>query len=447
MPIFDYHCHLPPADLAGDVRFRSIAHVWLGGDHYKWRAMRANGVPEEDITGREPGFRTFLAWARTVPYLVGNPLHHWTHLELRRHFGITELLCEASAARIWEACNAALARPEFSARAILARMRVRVVCTTDDPVDGLEHHRTCQATRRPGDPLVVPGFRPDRATAVADPSAWNGYLERLGRAADLPIDTYPDLVAALERRHAAFHDLGCRCSDHALAAAPVPPPRPRALDGIFARLRAGRGVSPDEAEGFRSALLLDLGRMDARSGWAMQVHLGALRDLNSRRFAQLGRDAGLDAVNDPRIAAGLSGFLDALDRDGLLPKMVVYTLNPAHYEVLGTVLGCFQEGPQPGRMQLGAAWWFNDHIEGMRRQLAAQANLGLLSRSVGMLTDSRSFLSFPRHEYFRRVLCALVGGWVEAGEAPADFAALGAMVQDICYRNARGYFAVPGAEA
>ncbi len=444
MPILDYHCHLDPAAVAGDTRFKTLAHAWLGGDHYKWRAMRANGIPETDISGREPDYRSFLAWARTVPQLVGNPLYHWTHLELQRHFGLREPLCERTAPMIWEACNAMLAGPDFGARALLGRMRVRAIGTTDDPADRLEHHLAYAAARLPGEPVMVPGFRPDRVMAVADPAAWNAGLERLEAAAAMAIDSFQDLVAALDRRHAAFHALGCRTSDHALAAPAATFASPAALARLFAELRRGKVPSAAAAEAFRTALLLEVGRMDARRGWAMQLHLAALRDLNSPAWRRLGPDSGHDAVDDPPVARGLAAFLDALEADGLLPRTIVYSLNPGQYEVLASVLGCFQDGSMPGKLQLGSAWWFNDHADGIRRQLTTLANLGLLSRFVGMLTDSRSFLSYPRHEYFRRILCALVGGWVEGGEAAPDFPALGAMIQAICFRNAEAYFGIPG---
>jgi glucuronate isomerase len=446
MPVIDYHCHLPPAAIASDARLGTIAQAWLGGDHYKWRVMRANGVSEADVTGREPDYASFLAWARTVPRLVGNPLYHWTHLELRRYFGIRESLSEATAPAIWEACNEALARPEYGARSLLRKMAVRAVATTDDPADGLAHHATYAAARGPGDPVMVPSFRPDKALAVEDQEAWKAYLARLGAAAGREIASYEGLVAALELRHEAFHLAGCRSSDHALISPIARPASGPAARASFESALSGRALGREEAEALRAALLFEVGRMDARKGWAMQLHMGSLRNLNSRAFRRLGPDTGYDAACDEPLARGLAAFLDALEAEGSLPKTVLYSLNPGDYESLATIMGCFQDGSVPGKMQLGSAWWFNDHIEGMARQLASLASLGLLSRFVGMLTDSRSFLSFPRHEYFRRILCGLVGGWIERGEAPADFEALGALVRDISYRNARDYFAIPGLE-
>ena len=446
MPIIDYHCHLPPADIANDSRFRNMAHAWLGGDHYKWRAMRSNGVAETDITGHEPDYQTFLAWARTVPNLIGNPLYHWTHLELQRYFGICEPLSEKTAAKIWEACNAQLDTPEFGARALLKRMKVRAVGTTDDPADTLEHHIAYAAKRQAGDPVMVPSYRPDKALAAEDPAAWNAYVARLSAAADVSIGSYSDLVAALDKRHAAVHGLGCRASDHALVAPVATFATAETLQAIFDKLKKNVTPSQHEVDAFRTALLLEVGRMNARRGWAMQLHMACIRNLNTPLFQKLGPDTGFDAVNDEQIARNLGLFLNALQIDGLLPKTILYSLNPNDLEVLGTVMGCFQDGSVPGKIQSGSAWWFNDHIEGMRRQMVSLANLGALSRFVGMLTDSRSFLSFPRHEYFRRILCALIGGWIENGEIPADFETFGSMVQDICFRNAKNYFAIPGVE-
>jgi glucuronate isomerase len=449
MPILDYHCHLPPADIASDAKFSSIAQAWLAGDHYKWRAMRSNGVPEADITGHPADQRSFLAWARTVERLVGNPLYHWTHLELQRYFGVRECLTEASAERIWKACNDKISGSDFGARALLRKMRVVAVCTTDDPADSLEHHAAYAAYRagpsaQAGEPAMSPAFRPDKALAVEAPAAWKDYLARLGAAAGLEIASYADLVAALEKRHAFFHEAGCRLSDHALVQAPGRPVTGSRAQELFARAFSGSELSPIEAEELKTALLLEVGRMNARRGWTMQLHLAAMRNLNSRMFAKLGPDTGYDSANDQVRAAPLAAFLDALERDGLLPKTVLYSLNPGDYAVMATVMGAFQDGSIAGKMQLGSSWWFNDHIDGMDEQLRALANLGLLSRFVGMLTDSRSFLSFPRHEYFRRVLCRLVGGWVERGEAPADYELLGGMIMDISYRNARGFFGIPG---
>ena len=444
MPIIDYHCHLPPADIASNALFKNLAHAWLGGDHYKWRAMRSNGIAEHDITGHEPDYQTFLAWARTVPRLIGNPLYHWTHLELQRYFGIHEALSEKTAPMIWEACNAQLLTPDFGARALLSRMNVRAVGTTDDPADSLEHHIAYASTRQPGDPVMVPSYRPDKALAIDDPITWKAYIDRLSERANSAIGTYQQLVTALDQRHAAFHALGCRASDHGLVIPFATFASPEALQATFAKVLQGTPPTPDESDAFKTGLLLEVGRMNAQRGWAMQLHLAAIRNLNTPMFKRLGPDTGYDAVNDQPIAQNLGAFLNALQSEGQLPKTILYSLNPNDLEVLGTVMGCFQDGSVPGKIQCGSAWWFNDHVEGMRRQMVSLANLGLLSRFVGMLTDSRSFLSFPRHEYFRRILCALIGGWMENGEIPADFETFGAMVQDISYRNAKNYFGIPG---
>jgi glucuronate isomerase len=324
------------------------------------------------------------------------------------------------------------------------RMKVRAVGTTDDPADSLEHHIAYAAVRQPGEPVMTPSFRPDRALAVDDLVVWKTYIEKLGASANVAIGSYPSLIAALDTRHAVFHGLGCRASDHGLVAPFATFSTTQTQESLFAKLLAGNALTPAEADAYKTAVLLDVGRMNAKRGWAMQLHLSAVRNLNSAMFNKLGPDTGYDAVNDEQIAAKLAAFMNALQSEAMLPKTILYSLNPNDLEVLGTVMGCFQDGSSPGKIQMGSAWWFNDHIEGMRRQMISLGNLGLLSRFVGMLTDSRSFLSFPRHEYFRRILCGLVGGWMEAGEIPPDFETFGGMVQDISYRNAKNYFAIPG---
>jgi len=450
-PIFDYHCHLSPADIAADAGFRDLAHAWLAGDHYKWRAMRAAGVSEPLISVAAPGKQSFLAWAGILPSLVGNPLHHWAHLELRRYFGIGAILDEGSAEAVWSACNERLAGPGFGSRALLRGMRVRAVCTTDDPADSLEWHAGYAAYRAgpgalPGEPVMVPTFRPDRALAVEASGPWKAYLPRLGAAAGVDIGSYRGLVQALESRHAFFDKMGCRLSDHGLARVPGRPVTEARAQALFALAFAGAQLSPEEAEGLKTALLLEVGRMDARRGWTMQLHLAALRNLNTRALASLGPDTGFDSANDPVLATPLAALLDALESEGLLPKTILYSLNASDCALLADVMGCFQDGSPAGKMQLGPAWWFNDHIDGIEHQLRVLSSHGLLARFVGMLTDSRSFLSFPRHEYFRRVLCRLVGGWMERGEAPSDFSAMGGIVRDISYRNAKAHFGVAGIQ-
>ncbi len=444
MPILDFHSHLPPREIAENTSFANLAQIWLRGDHYKWRALRANGVDERCITGDATDEEKFLAWARTVPKTVGNPLYHWTHLELRRYFGIFELLNETTAAGIWQHVNAALAQPEFSVRGLLQKMKVRAVCTTDDPADDLRFHTSYAASRDPDDTVMVPTFRPDQVLAVADPAAWNAYRKRLEAASDVAIGSFADLVRALDRRHEAFHEAGARLSDHGLERVPALAAEPSELDRLTALLLAGKTLLPREAESFQTAVLAAVGRMNRQRGWTMQLHLGAIRGLNTRQLARLGADTGYDAIGDAPQARPLAAFLDLLAREDQLPKLILYTLNPAWNEVFASIAGSFEDGTEPGRVQFGSAWWFNDQLDGMRRQLTTLSQFGLLSRFVGMLTDSRSFLSFPRHEYFRRLLCDLLGGWVEDGELPADYGLLGGVVQDVCYNNAHRSLGIPG---
>ncbi len=441
MPIFDYHCHVPPAQIAGNTRFENLTRVWLGGDHYKWRALRTAGVPERLITGDAPDREKFRAWARTVPRTLGNPLYHWTHLELKRVFGIDEFLSEESADRIYDRCNALLAEEEYRVRGLVRRFGVVGICTTDDPTDGLEHHAAIAADGT--FPVkVLPAFRPDKAHALENPERWNAWIAALAAASGLEIKDYPSLVAALRNRHDFFHARGCRISDHGLQFVPAPSASPADRDRIFRDAKAGRRPPDSDILAFRGALLTDLGRMDAESGWTMQLHVGALRNVNSRMFAALGPDTGYDVIGDWPQAEGLARLLDDLDRDDRLPKTILYVLNPRDNEVLATMAGAFQDGRCAGKIQFGSGWWFNDQKDGMERQMTALASMGLLSAFVGMLTDSRSFLSYPRHEYFRRILCNLVGGWMDQGEIPPDPEAAGNLVKDVCFRNAASYFGI-----
>jgi glucuronate isomerase len=449
MPIIDFHSHLPPGQVADDTRFENIARIWLGGDHYKWRAMRANGVDEAYITGNASDYDKFLAWARTVPATLGNPLYHWTHLELQRYFGITRILDASSAGRIWEECNAVIAKPEFSVRNLLAKMKVRALCTTDDPIDDLVHHRRHAADIASGKAgttpvIMVPTYRPDKAMQVDDPAAWNDYVQKLEEASGIEICDFEQLVSALDLRHKDFHDFGCRLSDHALEKPVAVEASREQLDVFVSMLRAGKLLDAPWAAALKTAILLAVARMDAERGWTLQLHLGAIRNLNSRMFDKLGPDTGYDAIGDEPIARPLARFLNMLESEGKLPRILLYTLNPAWNETLAAVMGCFQDGSVPGKIQFGSAWWFNDQLDGMLRQMTALSSIGLLSRFVGMLTDSRSFLSFPRHEYFRRLLCSLIGGWVKNGEAPADYDLLGRIMQDICFNNACAAFNIPG---
>lgn len=440
-PILDYHCHLPPADVARDRQFDNLFEIWLEGDHYKWRAMRANGVDERFCTGDAPPAEKFRAWAETVPYTLRNPLYHWTHLELKRYFGIDELLDRSSADRIWETANEQLRSPEFSARHIPGKFHVQAVCTTDDPADDLEHHRTIAASGLAC--KVLPTFRPDRALSVDNPQVFNSWVDRLARLAGVDVVKLSDLLDALKRRHDAFHEIGGRLSDHGLQICPSEPCTEAKAAEIFNAVRSGRAANADEHLRFASFLMLYFGRLDAEKGWTKQLHLGAKRSNNSRMLARLGPDTGYDSIGDhPQIEA-LGRYMDRLEQENALPKMVLYNLNPADNYAFATMVGNFQDGSVAGKIQFGSGWWFLDQKEAMEWQMNALSNCGLLSRFIGMLTDSRSFMSYPRHEYFRRVLCNLIGQDMERGEMPDDLELVGGMVRNICYANARDFLKLP----
>jgi len=439
-PIVDYHCHLPVKEIAENRQFETMTQIWLAGDHYKWRAMRANGVDERFITGDAGDWEKFLAWARTVPATLRNPLYHWTHMELRRPFGITDVhLSEETARGVWERCNALLAQPSFRARGILEQMNVDVVCTTDDPVDNLQYHRQIRndSSFRV---KVIPAFRADMALAIERGKAFAAYVQKLGAAANVHIRTYRDFIAALRKRHATFHREGCRLSDHGLETVYVEKYTERGVAASFARAMAGKAVPPADVLKFKSAVLFELCLLDHAAGWVQQFHLGAFRNTNPRMYRVLGPDTGYDSIGDFVIGGPLVRLLGSLEDRDALAKTIIYNLNPADNEVVATMIGSFQDGRTPGKIQYGSAWWFLDQKEGMERQLGALSTMGLLSRFIGMLTDSRSFLSYPRHEYFRRILCNLLGGEMEQGLIPRDFDLVGAMVADICYGNARRYF-------
>ncbi|MBL9117034.1 MAG: glucuronate isomerase [Verrucomicrobiaceae bacterium] len=443
-PILDYHNHLPPKDIAEDRQFGSIFDIWLEGDHYKWRAMRCNGVPEELITGRANAKEKFMAWARTVPHTLRNPLYHWTHLELKRYFGIDTLLSEATAESIWEETKAALARPEMSARNLLRSQKVKALCTTDDPADPLTWQEKCAAD---GFEIgVYPTFRPDKSYAVHQPSAWNAWCEKLAAVSNVDVKNYSALLEALSRRHDAFHAIGGRLSDHGLNSAHARPVSDSEAGRIFAKARGGTAATAEEMDNFASNIMLHIGRLNAAKGWTMQLHLGPLRNNNSRLARQIGADVGCDSIGDYLQAENLSRFLDTLDSENALPKTVLYNVNPAHNYVFGTMAGNFADGSMPGKVQFGSGWWFLDQKEGMEWQINALSNLGLLSRFIGMLTDSRSFMSFPRHEYFRRTLCNLVGTDMDNGELPKDTALVGSMIRNICYTNAKNYLGLKVAD-
>ncbi len=437
-PIFDYHCHLPPDEIAANRRFENLFQLWLAGDHYKWRALRANGVTEDLITGAASDHDKFLAYARSVPAMVRNPLHHWSHLELRRYFGLDLLINEANAPKIWAAANAQLATPALSVHGILTKSKVAVVCTTDDPADSLEHHlaiaQTGLTTR------VYPTLRPDKVLLVHQPAAFNAWCDQLSARANVDVKNLTALLDALDRRHAFFHSIGGRLSDHGLEAMPDTGCTEREAAAIFAATRAGTAATPEQTAKFAVFILLFLGRLDAQRGWTKQLHLGGLRDNNARLSRRYGANAGTDSIGDFPQARGLSRYLDTLDAENALPKVVLYNLNPADNYVFATMAGNFQDGVTAGKIQFGSGWWFLDQREGMEWQLNALSQLGLLSRFVGMLTDSRSFVSYVRHEYFRRLLCALLGADVEAGLIPNDAAALAELVENICYGNASRYF-------
>jgi glucuronate isomerase len=438
LPIVDYHCHLPVGQLASDQRFRSLTGIWLDGDHYKWRAMRTNGVPERFCTGDASDWEKFEAWARTVPRTLRNPLYHWTHMELVRPFGISELLSERTARSIFERCNEKLARPEFSALGLLRQFKVAAVCTTDDPVDSLAEHAAL-ARRAAPETRVYPTWRPDKALALEDPEAWNAWVRALEAAAGVSIATVAELLAALEKRHAAFHEMGCRASDHGLEQIYAEDCSAARAARACENLRAGRTLDPGEAVAFKSYLLHELALMDHARGWVQQFHLGALRNNNTRLRRALGPDTGFDSIGDFEMARPLARFLDRLDERDRLAKTILYNVNPRDNELLASMIGNFQDGSVPGKLQYGAAWWFLDQWDGMQSQLRALSNLGLFSRFVGMVTDSRSFLSYSRHEYFRRLVCNLLGNDVRAGLLPDDRPLLARLAQDVAFFNARDY--------
>jgi glucuronate isomerase len=439
-PVIDYHNHLPPDQVADNHRFRSLTEIWLEGDHYKWRAMRADGVQERFCTGDASDWEKFEAWARTVPHTLRNPLYHWTHMELKFPFGVRDKLLGPDTAReIFDSCNTLLAQDDFTTQGLLRKYNVLVVCTTDDPVDSLEPH--LKHARNPKNfTRLYPTWRPDKALAVHDLPTWNRWVGRLEAASNSSIATLSQFMDALKKRHDFFHQSGCTASDHGLDVLWAAPYTQAEVEGAFAKARAGQALAPEEIEKFRSALLHDFAVMDHARGWVQQYHLGALRNNSSRALRTLGADTGFDSIGDFPQAVSLARFLDRLDSSNQLAKTIVYNLNPADNEAFATVVGNFQDGSAPGKMQYGSAWWFLDQLDGMARQINALSNMGLLSRFVGMLTDSRSFLSYSRHEYFRRLLCNMIGNDVEAGLLPRDRPLLETLVKDVCFRNARQYF-------
>lgn len=437
-PILDYHCHLPPKDIADDRRFSSLFDIWLEGDHYKWRAMRANGVEEKYITGDAQPYDKFLAWARTVPHTLRNPLYHWTHLELKRYFGITDLLDEKSAPKIWEKTNSLLAGADLSAQGILQKFKVRALCTTDDPTHDLASHKKIASSKL--QTRVYPTFRPDKALGVRSPASFNSWVERLSAAADHHIARFADFLDALRKRHDYFHRLGGRLSDHGLDHCYAEACSEPEAAAIFDNARSGKAAETEQHSRFASFMMLYFGRLDAEKGWTKQLHLGARRNANTRGQKELGADSGFDSVGDWPQAEGLGAYLDRLNQENALPKMVIYNVNPRDNYAFASMAGNFQGGDVPGKIQFGTGWWFLDQKEGMEWQIDALSNIGLLSRFVGMVTDSRSFMSYPRHEYFRRVLCNLIGNEIETGQIPDREELVGPMIENICFHNAAQYF-------
>ena len=438
MPIIDYHNHLVPQQIAEDKQFDNITQIWLYGDHYKWRAMRAHGVNEKYITGNASDEEKFMKWAETVPYTMRNPLYHWTHLELQRYFGVTELLNKDSAKRIYDHCSALLRTKEYSVRNLLLKMNVKALCTTDDPIDNLSYHKQIAASGF--EIKVLPTFRPDKAMGVDDELIFVEYVNALATAAGLSIRSLADYKAAIKARHDFFHEAGCRLSDHGLEHIYAEEFTEEEIELIFERLITGKLISKKEKWQFKSAMLVYFAHLDHARGWTQQFHLGAIRNNNARLLGALGPDTGFDSIGDFEQAKPLSAFLNHLDSTNQLAKTILYNLNPRDNELLATMTGNFQDGTIVGKMQFGSGWWFLDQKDGMEKQINALSNMGMLSHFVGMLTDSRSFLSFPRHEYFRRILCNLLGQDVENGELPADIAWLGKLVEDISYKNASAFF-------
>ena len=440
MPVIDYHNHLPPEQIAGDIHFSNLTQAWLYGDHYKWRAMRCNGVDERYCTGDAGDYEKFEKWAQTVPYTLRNPLYHWTHLELQRYFNVSELLDGNSARKIYETCNGMLQSKDHSVRGLLKKMNVRVLCTTDDPVDDLHFHQQLDRENTGGEFKVLPAFRPDKAMNVDDVNSFNDYLTQLEKAADISISTFNDYQAALKKRHDFFAANHCSISDHGLEEIYAEAYTMTEIAGLFAKIRSGGVLSLEERRKFKSAMLVIFAEWDWEKGWVQQYHLGAIRNNNSRMMKQLGPDTGWDSIGDFSQARAMAKFLNTLDTNNKLARTIIYNLNPADNELMATMIGNFNDGSVAGKVQWGSSWWFLDQKDGMTKQINALSNMGLLSRFVGMLTDSRSFLSFPRHEYFRRLLCNIFGKEIEEGELPNDIAWTGKIIQDICYNNAAEYF-------
>ena len=438
MPVIDYHCHLLPAQIASDHQFQNITEAWLYGDHYKWRAMRTNGIDESYVTGNKSDLEKFQQWAATVPYTLRNPLYHWTHLELQRYFGITDVLSSKNANEVFEKASALLQTPAFSVRNLLRKMNVALVCTTDDPLDDLAFHH--QMKQEGFEIPILPAFRPDNAMNVTDAEIFNKYIQKLQAVTGISIASFDDYLYALQSRHDYFAEAGCSVSDHGLEEIYAEDFTGSEIDAIFNKVHGGKSLNEIEQRKFKSAMLIHFAEWDHEKSWVQQFHLGALRNNNARMLNQLGPDTGWDSIGDFSQGKALAKFLGKLDTENKLAKTIIYNLNPADNELMATMVGNFNDGSVAGKVQYGSAWWFLDQKDGMVKQMNALSNMGLLSKFVGMLTDSRSFLSFPRHEYFRRILCNLFGEEIENGEMPNDLEWVGNIIQDICYRNARNYF-------
>ena len=438
VPVLDYHCHINPQEIAEDRKFENITQVWLGGDHYKWRQMRSNGVEERYITGDAPDREKFQKWAETLEKAIGNPLFHWSHLELQRYFGYTGVLNGDTAEEVWNLCNAKLQEASMSARNLILQSNVTLICTTDDPADDLKWHKML-AEDESFPVQVLPAWRPDKAMNLEKPD-YGQYLETLAEAANMDIQSFEDLKAALKSRMAFFNEMGCRASDHGLEYVMYVPASDEEVEAVFQKRLNEETVTREEELKFKTAFMLFVAGDYAKMGWAMQLHYGCKRDNNTDMYEKLGPDTGFDCINNYAPSGQIADYLNALNADVNLPKTVIYSLNPNDDEAIGTIIGCFQNSDAVGKIQQGSAWWFNDHKTGMTKQMTSLANLGLLGNFIGMLTDSRSFLSYPRHEYFRRILCEMIGNWVENGEYPKDMKMLERIVKGISYNNAVRYF-------
>ncbi len=438
MPVIDYHCHLPQGQIVSDHQFENLTQAWLYGDHYKWRAMRANGVDESYCTGNKPDYEKFEKWAETVPYTMRNPLYHWTHLELQRYFDINDLLSPDTAHDIYDECTAKLQTPDYTVRNLLRKMNVKLVCTTDDPVDNLAQH--IQLKEEGFEIPILPAFRPDAAMNVDNPGSFNNYASRLEKAADVSIGSFKEFIDALKKRHDFFAANGCSVSDHGLEHIYAEDYTDNDIENAFNSVRSGKSLSELERNQFKSYMLVQFAEWDWEKGWVQQYHLGALRNNNSRKLRELGTDTGWDSIGDFHQGRNLSKFFSRLESNNKLTKTILYNLNPADNELMATMIGNYNDGSVAGKFQYGSAWWFLDQKDGMIKQMNALSNMGLLSRFIGMLTDSRSFLSFPRHEYFRRILCNLFGEEIEDGELPNDIEWIGKIIKDICFNNAKQYF-------